>query len=133
MCEDIVTTPSFPINVRAFEVVEAIRNGNVPREQLIILAIQRIQMMRAFGEARGRGTLFRRVRKQDEILTPIKGRSSHTTRARIIHLNAKLPLWDERPVKPDRRPIDLVPEAFDPSQASQPLPHIGDVRALETM
>jgi hypothetical protein len=41
-----------------------------------------------------------------------------------------LPLWDECPVKPDRRPIDLAPEAFDPLPA---LSHVGDVRALDSI
>lgn len=103
----IVTTPALSINVRVFEVVEAIRNRNMPRHSPLLLAMTRgSKMMRRVRRSAVESASIRRVRKRAKILAPIKGGSSHTTRARIIHLSAKLPLWDERPVKPDRRPID---------------------------
>lgn len=75
------------------------------------------KMMRRVRRSAVESALIPRVRKRAKILAPIKGGSSHTTRARIIHLSVKLPLWDERPVKP-RQKTDrpLHPRRLIPSR-----------------
>jgi hypothetical protein len=70
----IVTTPSFPINVRVFEVVEAIRNGQSAKTLTSSLGDDaRNQNDACVRRSAGESALIQRVRKREKILAPIKG------------------------------------------------------------
>lgn len=72
----IVTTPALSINVRVFEVVEAIRNGNMPRDSSLLLAMTRgNKLMRVVRRSAG---------KRDAISTREKARRDSVSDQRGI-------------------------------------------------